>query len=289
MPAQMKKILSILSLAAISSPTFADVTVTSPFKGSNIVVRTCDHDAAAICSLTWNGMQFINDFDHGRQLQSASSFSSSLQQLQQDGSEKYNPTEAGAWVGTDGINPSPSSSVKRWETSVGNVIFTQTQMAFFKPVNGQKLSNHLLNKTVGVGSPMPNVLNYQVTFSIPSNETHGFGQFEVLTGYMPTVFTNFYKLENGIAVPLSDGPGEQNKPVIMATSSGSHAMGIYSTHAPQAQYPDAGYGRWRFGDTVKWNTVHRINNPRGNYTFQVYVAVGTLADVTASIKTLSGQ
>jgi hypothetical protein len=285
----MKKFSSIVLFSALCSPAFADVVAVSNFKGSDIVVRTCDHDAAAICSLTWNGVRFINDYDHGRQLQSASSFASSLQELQQRlyGSEAFNPTEAGSYL--DGFNPSPSSSVKRWETSVSNVIFTQTQMAFWRPVNGQKLSSHLLNKTVGVGSPMPNVLNYQVTFSIPSNETHGFGQFEVLTGYMPTIFTNFYKLENGIAVPLSDGPGEQNKPVILATASGSHAMGIYSTHAPQAEYPDAGYGRWRFNDVVKWNTVHRINNPRGNYTFQVYVAVGTLADVTASIKSLSGQ
>lgn len=53
-----------------------------------IALSTCDHDAGAICSLTWRRKQFIDDYDHGCQLQSAVSF---------DGrGESENPTEAGA-------------------------------------------------------------------------------------------------------------------------------------------------------------------------------------------------
>ena len=39
---------------------------------SEIVIRTTARLAGAIDSLTWNGREFINSTDHGRQLQSAS-------------------------------------------------------------------------------------------------------------------------------------------------------------------------------------------------------------------------
>jgi len=36
-----------------------------------IKIKTCAHDAGAICSLTWRNKEFVDDFDHGRQIQSA--------------------------------------------------------------------------------------------------------------------------------------------------------------------------------------------------------------------------
>ena len=41
---------------------------------SEIVIRTSNRTAGAIRSLTWNGMEFIDEADHGRELQSASNF-----------------------------------------------------------------------------------------------------------------------------------------------------------------------------------------------------------------------
>jgi len=256
---------------------------------TGITLKTCDYDAGAICSLTWKGKQFINDLDHGRQLQSASSF---------DGKgEAFNPTEAGASFLTDRYTPHASSSKLLSSQVINGVLTTVNHPAFWNPVNGQKTSNHTFSKSVQFGFPasdktviLPNVLQYETSFTIPSEESHQSATFEVLTGYMPKDFSQFwtFDVKHGatMAIPLNDNPGEQSIPVIFSTVDQQYAMGIYSPDTPQPAYPDAGYGRWRFTDTVKWNNVYRINNPVGTYHFKSYVVVGTLVEVMTSMKQL---
>src|SRR5918992_2143889 len=63
-------------------------SISSSFGGSDIVITATGRVAGAIHSLRWRGKEFVNSYDHGRQIQSASSF---------DGlGECYNPTEAGS-------------------------------------------------------------------------------------------------------------------------------------------------------------------------------------------------
>ena len=159
-------------------------------------------------------------------------------------------------------------------------------MAYWIPVNGAKQSNHYLGKTVSIGND--GVINYRVSFLVPYNEPHFYGQFEYLTGYMPRKFSSFWYVDPaGVAQPLSDGPGEQVHPVILSTPSGSHAMGIYSMHKNSYEWRDGGFGRWRHADCVKWNAVWRTRNPQpGTYDFQAFVVVGTLSHVTAMINNL---
>jgi len=54
--------------------------------------------------------------------------------------------------------------------------------------------------------------------------------FEALTGYMPPEFERFmqFNAETGELEPITDGPGELPRPVVMANPSGTHAMGIYA-------------------------------------------------------------
>ncbi len=293
------QIQAILLVAAVwLGPTrtvlaaWGDSTISAMAGPWPITISTAAHNAGAITSLRWgsNNKQYINDFDHGRQLQSASSF---------DGlGEAFNPTEAGS--AANGANPSPSSSVLQglstWSsngTGVHNVLATQTQMAFWNPVSGATVSNHILNKQVTIGLPgMAHVIEYRTQFTIPANETHTHGVFEVLTGYMPEEFSQFYTydVKNGATntAPLSDGPGEQSLPIIFALANGNHAMGIYSPDSPQQAWPTAGYGRWRFptDDVVKWNNVFRIDNPAGVYNFRSYVVVGSLENVKVSMDQL---
>ena len=136
---------------------------------------------------------------------------------------------------------------------------------------------------------MPHTIEYEVTFVIPEGEGHTYAQFEALTGYMPPEFSRFWKFEqnSGKLRPLDDGPGEQEAPVVFATPSGSHAMGVYSPDHPQ------GYGRFRFKNEMvnKWNCVFRIRDPKGikpgNYSYKVFVAVGNLDDVRRTLKRLN--
>lgn len=284
-------LLSFSAQAAlvISSPA----ATTTP-----ITIKTCDHDAGAICSLTWKGKQFINDYDHGRQLQSAVSF---------DGlGEAYNPTEAGCETphnyflhlryNCNQRNPSPSSSVLLAHAATTSQLETYSQMAFWKPVGASKLSNHKLRKIVTIGyEGMANVIEYKVEFTMPLNEQHSFAQFEVLTAYMPYEFSRFrwYRHPDSISEYGTNG-FERNMPVIASTNDGSHAIGFFNPATPQINYPDAGYGSWKFetDKVMKINNVMRFSNPlqmadsQGTVKFRVFVIVGTFAEVKEGMNKL---
>lgn len=125
------------------SPTVSGSgSITAQVFGSPLVISTSTQFAGAIESLTWNGVQFINSFDHGRELQSAVSF---------DGyGECYNPTEAGsddfsnavysaqgvlvkpATIQGDGTGPTSSSCLYSLSANA-NVLTTTSQMAFWTP------------------------------------------------------------------------------------------------------------------------------------------------------------
>lgn len=264
---------------------------------SEIVITTTSRLAGAIDSLTWNGKEFIDSFDHGRQLQSAASFDCG--KSGEFWAERFNPTEAGSR--SDGVGPTSSSRLLHLQVR-DNELSTITQMAFWlapgqkssgRPALNQKiLSNHLVSKKVRIGyQDLDQVLDYRVTFTVPREEHHTFAQFEALTGYMPAEFETFWKLnpKTGKLQPLDDGPGEQNFPVILSTRDGKYAMGVYSPAQPSPGFEHAGYGRFRFAPqkVVKWNCVFRVRNPQGiaagDHAFQVFVAVGTREDVRRSI------
>jgi len=73
------------------------------------------------------------------------------------------------------------------------------------------------------------IISYRVAFTVPEQEAHATATFEVLTGYMPAGMM-FYTYQDNVLAPLSDGPGEQEKPVIAATPDGAYAMGISDLH-----------------------------------------------------------
>ena len=159
--------------------------------------------------------------------------------------------------------------------------------------NSGTLSEHRLAKEVRIGAfGLPNVLDYTAAFLIPAGERHASAQFEALTGYMPPEFDRFWRFApaSGRLELLSDGPGEQSEPVVFATSDGGHAMGIISFETPDAASTGPAYGRFRFvaEKVVKWNCVFRVRGgvTLGTYRYRMFVAIGTLADVEASLRSL---
>lgn len=296
----------LVMLAAISEGRAEErpngqLVIRGGLDSDQIVITTTQRLAGAIHSLQWKGKEFIDSTDHGRQLQSASNFDAGSAIT----AETFNPTEAGSRA--DGAGPNSTSRLLHAIAS-GNQLQTTSQMAFWlKPneksganpaKNTTALSNHLLTKRVTIGfKDMPQVLLYDVTFSIPLGEHHTQAAFEVLTGYMPAEFSRFWTLDEktGEPQPLTDGPGEQPQPVIFATESGSHAMGIWTPHEPRRNESDPGYGRWRFGPekVVKWNCVFRVRNnegiPAGEYAYRTFVAVGDLETVRSSLMALPSR
>ena len=265
--------------------------------GATVTIRTSARTAGAIDSITWRGKEFINSRDHGRELQSASSF---------DGyGECLNPTEAGS--DKDGPGPVSSSRLVLGKAH-GRTLDTTIEMAYwlvpetqyptacgshsdFRQARNETVrSSDTLVKRVAIES---DGISYDVTFV--TADDHQSATFEALTAYMPPEFSEFlaYDPASHALVKLTDGPGEQPLPVILSTPDHNVAMGIFSQGLPQKAHPKAGYGRFRFlnnpqipnWNTVKWNAVYRESPaPRGKYHYHCYVAIGTLEDVRRGLE-----
>lgn len=302
----LKATLFLLYSIGFAQPLFADTppngnaTIRRKAGDSEIVITTTSRLAGAIHSLTWNGKEFIDSFDHGRQLQSAASFDCSLPG--EFWAERFNPTEAGSR--SDGVGPTSSSKLLSL-SATENELQTTARMAYWlapgqkssgRPALNEKIrSDHLISKHVRIGyQNHANVIEYLATFTVPKGEQHTYAQFEALTGYMPAEFETFWTFnpETEKLKPIDDGPGEQNLPVILSTKDGNYAMGVYSPEQPSAGFEHAGYGRFRFtaAKVVKWNCVFRIRNKQGvpaaKYPFRVFVAVGTREDVRQALASL---
>ncbi|MFA6545034.1 MAG: hypothetical protein WCS99_11450 [Limisphaerales bacterium] len=300
MHTRLAQLLMLFPLAALSAQTpDGNTTIRAVAGPSEIVISTSSRFAGAIHSLTWNGREFIDSFDHGRELQSASNLDLGTRIT----GETFNPTEGGSRRDFKG---NKSSGRVLFVSTRSNALQTVSQMAFWL-APGEKsgpnlaknttiLSDHLLTKRVQIGwKNLPHVISYDVTFSVPIGERHTHAVFEALTGYMPPAFSEFLQFNSntGELEPLSDGPGEGPRPVVFTVPGGTHAMGIYSPGRPGARTTGPGYGRFRFRSekVVKWNCVFRVTDANGiapgEYSYRMFVIVGDLNTVRDSLRTLS--
>jgi hypothetical protein len=184
-------------------------------------------------------------------------------------SELYNPTEAGSR--RDGAGDRSTSRLLGVEVQE-NQLSTSTQMAFWLnpgersdgklALNDKPLSDHILHKRIRLGAYQdPRVIQVANTFQWPSQERHRYAQFEVLTGYLPAVFSEFWRV------------------------SKSFAMGAISDGKPVWIDGNPGYGRFRFPkeNVVKWNVVFRHRESpfiqHQQASFRVLVMVGSLEQV----------
>ena len=277
-----------------------DAEISGTMGGKPLVIRTTSRLAGAIDSVKWAGVEFIDSHDHGRQLQSALN-------ADVDGVfhvECYNPTEAGSVV--DALGPKSTSRLEFLSTKDG-LLTTRTQMAYWLAPgmksgghlaqNTTLLSGHVLNKQVRIGRPgMDHVLDYKVTFDLPSDRPHKVLQFEALTGYMPWSFSEELRFDakTSTLVPLPRQDGEQRDPVVLSTPSGSHAMGVFTPERPRAGQPAVGFGRFKFEHekVVKWNCVFRLRQDKPippHHSFQLYVVIGTREDCRRTLAALTQE
>src|SRR6185369_15112561 len=117
--------------------------------GDGITMTSFPSAAGAFCSLKWQGREFIDANDHGRCLQSASSYD--------ERGEGFNPTEAGS--SADGTLPNPSTSVLLTATFTANSLSALTQMAYWNPFSGQALSAHTVHRDVSISD---GIISYRV-------------------------------------------------------------------------------------------------------------------------------
>ncbi len=294
-----------LSTGNDNKSSFGNGSISKEVFDSFITISTTSRLQGAIGSLTFRGKEFLNQEDHGRELQSASSF---------DGyGECLNPTEAGSQ--TDGKGDLSTSRLLGYSAE-GNVLRTSTQMAYWlrgnqdyghytqnegrgcgnnsnvkRAQNSVDLSNNVLFKRVTIGySNIQNVIEYLVTFRITEN--HQSAVIEAVTGYLGPEFSTFFAFDpsSGQIAPLSSINAEQAFPVILSTNNQSYAMGIYSPDLPEASFSTVGYGRFNFfeSNTIKWNAVYRRGNtPAADYSYRQYIIVGSVSEVQASMNQLN--
>jgi hypothetical protein len=282
------------SLADQLFGAFGDSAIGADVLGSRLSIRTSRSFAGAVTSLQFRGREYIDNYDHGRQLQSAASFDRL--------GECYNPTEAGSR--NDGYGPNTTSRLLRIRTA-DNWLETDTDMAFWLPpgenyrapcgersdvttaVNTTRVSGHVLKKRVEIGyQGLDNVIAYNVSYNVPEARTSAI--FEAATIYTPPAFSRRLVFDpvNNVLSPTSHF-GEQSLPVLLATQDGQHAVGMYSFGLPQN---GAGYGTFGFADTNKLNCVYRVNGiVPGAYGFQCLVIVGTQAEVVRAMTALQGM
>lgn len=249
----------ILGGSIITSQVLAINSVTTiKSKGSNpVTVSTLNNVyGGAISSLIWKQREFINNYDHGRQIQSA---------LQVDGFvECNNPTESGSEA--DGKKSSSTSQVIFEKKNRDSSAMTlQTRMAYW--ISGNTTTNscikgrdsrvvraqspHVLQKTVSTGIMGDSqILKFDISYFLQTSEVQQSLIYEFLTGYLNEEFNQFafvnlkkkllYNFTSSEQLSLansgfplgsfyiSSSRRDIYDPVIASTADGKYAMGVYT-------------------------------------------------------------
>ncbi len=238
-----------------------------------MTLRASSPYGAAVYSLVWQGFEFVNSSDLGREIQTA-------YQLNGQG-ENYNPTEAGS-SGAAGNVPSQILSAD----VTGKIFNSSVYPAFWNKVGGQSYSPDTISKRVEIDyNGVINLVRHDVI--IATAQDYNLGYIEGLTGYMVGALEALYALNiDGTVSLVANPPGatyQSTQPLILATADNAKAFGIYSP-IPGYSVMINSYG----SGTNKWDAAWQSKSPwlRGSNSWTVYYVVGTLADVQAKILAL---
>jgi alpha-tubulin suppressor-like RCC1 family protein len=247
--------LLLCAATATRAQVNGDATIRASVLGQPLSISTSSQFAGAISSIRWANKEFINDWDHGRQLQLNSQFFNRF--------ECYNPYEAGSIY--DGKLATTSSRLLAL-TASGNTIDSTTQMAWYlrtresltpsdfcgdpaywlpcPPYTGP-LSNYRVHKTVTIGfAGIPNVIEYLTQLYIPEQIEKGINN---VTAVMPYDFSSVwsYDVISKDYRNIRSLSGEDDRIKVVSTADGMYAMAFYAPELLQP-YGDPGTANfWR--------------------------------------------
>jgi len=275
-------------------------TISGLVEGDTLELRVSARFGGAVESLRWRGKEFINIWDHGRQIGYAWGM---------DGyGECLNPTEPGS--ANDGQGLTSTTQLLSVCRAAENSLSTAARVAYWlapgqsggcaggatTAVNDTVLSDQILEKTVEIGyQGIDNVIAFTALITVP--QAYRDNQLEIPTGYLTYEFNNYHlynpqtgELTRPESQPIT-GPWsfqfEGNLPPILATRDGAYAMGAYSAEAVR-YYSILGTDNPIPADrTNKWNIVVREEPVLGGtYKYRSFVIVGTLDQVQAAMDAL---
>jgi len=268
-----------------------------------LFVSASQRMGAAVDSVVWNNKEFINAWDHGRELQLAMNFPPN--------GECFNPTEAG---GRDDSQNADTHTVVQGVHAEGNKLDTTVLPAYWlqaghhisapsgdkcqvgmAALNTENTYQHAFSKSVVLTCPgvstscMQFLSEFRVGGNIPPYQVL---QMEAPTGYLTGEFTEFRSYDHRSNHLIGY---EGQHPLVVSTPDQQYAMGVY---APPHQDTDEimYYGKFQFPSgtypaaTNKWNLVFRKHpfaaGSSHDLHYTCYICVGTVNDVTSCIRAL---
>jgi hypothetical protein len=250
--------------------TLPQYALTGTFNGKPVVIGANNRFGAAIYTIKFDGQEYLDSSDHGRELQTA---------WQMDGQgEGNNPTEAGSAANGSG---STSSTVILQASVTNNVLTTRSRPAFWYPVGGQVTSPHYHEKTVSLGyAGRNNILVHDIGIYFGS-PYHSVAWVEGLTAYMPTAFSRLFTFDRATKVyaelPPSSALVSGTQPVIAATADLSRAVALVHQH-PVHLYWAGKISGWPKLDA----SYFYITAPAGWYRWRTFTVFGSFQDVLDS-------
>lgn len=260
----------------------------------------CSRDAGAVCSIVYDGHEFVNDFDHGRQMQIAWSYNGL--------GEAYNPTESGS---SDDFIKISSTSELLFVGADGASLITKSHPAYWqrpgKGRNTQTVTKDTLEKklTLGYGGdPHVIVLDAAVTVSPeltgpPITKI----RIEAPAFYTSGELTEHYQLDRRdgsmVKIPPPLQPEvkdrmnervrlnmERQRIPILSSPDGRYAMGVYT---PQAENFWAN-NSFSIPSDVPENVGNKVSTrfehaakPGQTYSYRTFVVIGDLATVKNAV------
>ena len=236
-----------------------DAYIAGPaFAGSPVIIQTLGQFDGAIVSLTWNGVEFIDHYDHGRELQT---------------SVHYGPIEEDEAGTQAGGQSQLLAFVQR-----RNVVITSIRPALY--YGGGPSPDTVISKRVQVGwDKLKSVIDYQTSVKVTS--LHAQMQVEAPTAYMPAGFDEFFSYRNGKlrAIPRPNLCCAYSAyPLIIANPTQNVAMGIIAAKRPSI------YSVGFFNGVSKWSVTYARGLTRpGVYKYDVKIAIGRFAIVEGAM------
>lgn len=272
--------------------------------GDELSLRVSARLGGAVESVMWRGKEFINIFDHGRQI--------SYAWAQNDAGGCLNPTEPGS--AADLFNQASSTELLSVCSDGPNQLTTHVLPAYWlTPGEAEGRDGYCsggaagaLNDTVNTADELlksieigyqgiDNVIAFDATITLA--EDYEVNQAEIPTAYLTSEFTRFWRFDPSTG-ELTAAPGEPaaepwsfqdsgTLPPILATPDGAYAMGAY-TAEPILTYQVLEFDVPNPNEhTTKWNMVIREEPaPAGDYRYLSFAIVGTLDEVQSAMRGL---
>jgi hypothetical protein len=284
-----------------------------PLTAGGVTIESNAVAGGSLWRWTWNGLQFVNGHDYGREIQSALFY--------ENGSILYNPTEAGdEYTGPSYSNEEKHGSPLVQFTNSGTTQMTRGVPLEYIPsyfgggVNHPVIYNDIreMGKNITLNyNNMGPVARYDTRWYLPGPLSTANNPFiEIPTGYLRGMFNRYYTYD---AVPGSLGtltevfPGQCDPynpinfqtnygGVIISDATGAYAMGVYGVHnsvgGPVTRFQlfdfvcGGGNGSGDY-NTSKWSAMYyHLPLPAGYIQTTTWIASGSLAQVRQAMHDL---